>query len=177
MRPLSFPSVRALALLVATSSPIAAGCASSNLLAAGASPPELTALDQHGTEQSLGAQRGKPLVVYFYPKDGTPGCTEEACAFRDAWSKYAAAGVMVYGVSADDVKSKEAFSKEQKLPFPVLADPDHVWATAFGVGNTLGMDHRVTFLLDRTGKIAKVYPDVDPGVHAAEVLVDAKKLP
>lgn len=153
-----------------------AGCASSNLLAEGAAPPELTALDQHGEKQSIGAQKGKPLVVYFYPKDGTPGCTAEACAFRDAWSKYSEAGVMVFGVSADDVKSKEEFAKEEKLPFPVLADPDHVWADAFGVGNTLGMDHRVTFLLGRDGKVAKVYPEVDPGVHAGEVLVDAKKL-
>ncbi len=153
-----------------------AACASNNLLAEGARPPALTALDQHGATQSIGAQKGKPLVVYFYPKDGTPGCTAEACAFRDAWSKYTEAGVMVFGVSADDVKSKEEFAKEEKLPFPILADPDHVWADAFGVGNTLGMDHRVTFLLDRDGKVAKVYPEVDPGVHAGEVLADAKKL-
>lgn len=164
-------------LLVASSvATFATGCASQNLLAEGQRPPDLTALDQNGETQSLAAQKGKPLVVYFYPKDGTPGCTAEACAFRDAWSKYTEAGVMVFGVSADDVKSKEVFAKEEKLPFPVLADPAHVWANAFGVGNTLGMDHRVTFLLDRTGTIARVYPEVDPGVHAGEVLVDAKKL-
>ncbi len=164
-----------LAFAIVAAAPLA-GCASNSLLAPGQRPPELTALDQKGEKQSLAAQKGKPLVVYFYPKDGTPGCTTEACAFRDAWSKYTEAGVMVFGVSADDVKSKEEFAKEEKLPFPVLADPDHVWADAFGVGNTLGMDHRVTFLLDSTGAIAKVYPEVDPGVHAGEVLVDAKKL-
>jgi peroxiredoxin Q/BCP len=166
----------ALALPLALLASSAVGCASSELLATGARPPELSALDQHGAKQTLAAQKGKPLVVYFYPKDGTPGCTEEACAFRDAWSKYTEAGVMVFGVSADDVKSKEEFAKEEKLPFPILADPDHVWADAFGVGRTLGMHDRVTFLLDRTGAVAKVYPSVDPGVHAAEVLVDAKKL-
>lgn len=165
----------ALALLVAGFAPLA-GCASSNLLAAGQRPPDLSALDQHGEKQTIGAHKGKPLVVYFYPKDGTPGCTAEACAFRDAWKKFEVAGVMVFGVSADDVKSKEEFAKEEKLPFPILADPDHVWADAFGVGNTLGMDHRVTFLLDRTGAVAKVYPEVDPGIHAAEVLSDAQKL-
>jgi peroxiredoxin Q/BCP len=153
------------------------GCSSGNLLAVGARPPEsLSAIDQHGQLRSVGSQKGQPLVVYFYPADGTPGCTEEACAFRDAWSKYTAAGVMVFGVSGDDQASKEEFAREEKLPFPILADPEHRWAEAFGVGTTLGMMDRVTFLLDGTGAVVKVYPDVDPGVHAAEVLADAKAI-
>jgi peroxiredoxin Q/BCP len=173
--PARSPSLRcapALAVAFALS-----GCSAGNLLAPGAHPPEsLSAVDQHGQVRSIGAQKGQPLVVYFYPKDGTPGCTEEACAFRDAWDRYAKAGVMVFGVSGDDQESKAEFAKEEKLPFPILADPEHRWAEAFGVGTTLGMMDRVTFLLDATGAVAKVYPDVDPGVHAAEVLEDAKGL-
>jgi peroxiredoxin Q/BCP len=153
------------------------GCSSGNLLAVGARPPEkLSAIDQHGQLRSIGSQKGQPLVVYFYPADGTPGCTEEACAFRDAWAKYAEAGVMVFGVSGDDQDSKAEFAREEKLPFPILADPEHRWAEAFGVGSTLGLMDRVTFLLDGSGAVVKVYPDVDPGVHAVEVLADAKKL-
>jgi len=148
----------------------------SGLLPTGATAPALSALDQHGKTQSVGAERGHPLVVYFYPKDGTPGCTKEACAFRDAWDRFKTAGVQIFGVSADDQKSHEQFAKEEKLPFPLLADPDHVWSRAFGVSTTLGMTSRVTFLVGPDGKVAKVYPDVDPGVHATEVLQDAATL-
>src|SRR5262245_53155260 len=146
------------------------------LLPVGATAPQLSALDQHGGKQSLAAEHGHPVVVYFYPKDGTPGCTKEACAFRDVWDKYKAAGVQIFGVSADDQKSHEQFAKEEKLPFPLLADPDHVWSRAFGVSTTLGMASRVSFLVGPNGKVAKVYPDVDPGVHATEVLQDAASL-
>jgi peroxiredoxin Q/BCP len=147
------------------------------LLPVGSATPDLRAKDQHGAEQSLAAERGHPTVVYFYPKDATPGCTKEACAFRDAWDRYKAARVQVFGVSSDDVGSHEQFAKAQKLPFPLLADTTGAWATAFGVPSTLGMTKRVTFLLDKDGKVAKVYPDVDPGVHAGEVLGDATALP
>jgi peroxiredoxin Q/BCP len=168
---------RALASALFLAALVALGCSASQLLAPGQAPPgSLSAVDQHGKERSIQEQRGKPLVVYFYPADGTPGCTEEACAFRDAWKKYEAAGVMVFGVSGDDQASKAEFAKEEKLPFPILADPEHRWAEAFGVGTTLGMMDRVTFVLDPAGKVAHVYPDVDPGVHAAEVLEVAKGL-
>jgi peroxiredoxin Q/BCP len=108
----------------------------------------------------LGAQQGHPLVVFFYPKDGTPGCTKEACAFRDVWKRYEAAKVGVIGVSADDAASHRKFAEE--------------WARAFGVNSTFGMYSRVTFLIDAEGKVSKVYPDVDPGVHAERVLTDAQ---
>jgi thioredoxin-dependent peroxiredoxin len=147
------------------------------MLSAGSPVPSLQAVDQHGTSHALADYRGKPTVVYFYPKDGTPGCTKEACAFRDIWSEYEKANVAVLGVSTDDQKSKEAFAKENRLPFPILADPDAKWVEAFGVSSTLGMASRVTFLLGPDGNVAKVYPDVDPGVHAAEVLADATALP
>ncbi|MFO0586507.1 MAG: peroxiredoxin [Polyangiaceae bacterium] len=143
------------------------------MLAAGAAAPELSAVDQNGATHKLSDEKGHPVIVYFYPKDGTPGCTKEACAFRDAWDKFKNANVQVFGVSEDDAKSHEQFAKEQKLPFPILADPNGDWMRAFGVPSRLGMASRVSFLIDASGKVAKVYPDVDPGVHADEVLKDA----
>lgn len=146
------------------------------MLTVGAAAPALSATDQNGATHNLADDRGHATVVYFYPKDATPGCTKEACAFRDAWQKFQTAGVQVYGVSTDDQKSHEAFSKEQSLPFPILADPDAQWAKAFGVPMRLGMASRVSFLIDPAGKIAKVYPNVDPAIHADEVLKDAEAL-
>lgn len=144
------------------------------LLPIGSDAPALSAVDQNGKEHRLADEKGRPVVVYFYPKDGTPGCTKEACAFRDAWDRFTAANVQVFGVSTDDAKSHEEFAKEQKLPFPILADPDGKWMSAFGVPSRLGMASRVSFLVDAKGKIAKVYPNVDPGIHADEVLKDAE---
>lgn len=143
------------------------------LLAIGADAPNLSAVDQNGKSHRLADEKGHPVIVYFYPKDGTPGCTKEACAFRDSWNKFTTANVQVFGVSEDDAKSHEEFAKEQKLPFPILADPSGEWLRAFGVPMRLGMASRVSFLIDANGKVAKVYPDVDPGVHADEVLKDA----
>jgi peroxiredoxin Q/BCP len=146
------------------------------LLPEGATAPALQATDQDGTVRSVSGERGHFLVVYFYPKDATPGCTAEACAFRDFSKKYEAAGVKIFGVSSDDQASHKRFATDHHLDFPLLADPDGVWASAFGVSRTLGMDARVTFLLDGAGKIVKVYPNVDPGVHAEQVLGDAAAL-
>jgi peroxiredoxin Q/BCP len=172
------------ALLFASILPAMAGCGATKrpdggegMLQAGASPPELTAVDQQGKTHRLSEERGHPLIVYFYPKDNTPGCTKEACAFRDSWDRYQKAGVQIFGVSSDDQKSHEEFAKEQKLPFPILADPDQTWIKAFGVSTKLGMASRVSFLVDKNGKVAKVYADVDPAVHADEVLKDATALP
>lgn len=148
----------------------------SGLLAAGNAAPDLAATDQAGKTRRIAEERGHALVVYFYPRDGTPGCTREACAFRDAWERYQQAGVQIFGVSANDQKSHEAFAREQHLPFPIVADPGHAWSAAFGVSTRLGMDARVSFLIDPTGKVAKVYPDVDPGLHADQVLKDAAAL-
>ncbi len=146
------------------------------LLPAGASAPDLSALDQEGKTRRLSDERGHPVIVYFYPKDGTPGCTKEACAFRDAWDRYKQAGVQIFGVSTDDVESHSEFAKEEKIPFPILADPGGAWTKAFGVSTTFGLASRVSFLIDAQGKVAKVYPDVDPGVHATDVLNDAAAL-
>jgi peroxiredoxin Q/BCP len=177
-------ALRCLALaVVALSSVACSGCGAATrpdggkgLLPVGAQVPNLAAPDQAGKPHHISDEHGHPLVVYFYPKDGTPGCTHEACAFRDAWDKYKTANVQVFGVSADNAKSHADFAKEQRLPFPILADPEHHWAEAFGVNTTLGMDSRVSFLVDKDGKVAKVYPDVDPAVHADQVLRDAAGL-
>lgn len=139
------------------------------LLAVGTPAPALQATAHDGTEIDL-RSLGKPAVVYFYPADDTPGCTREACAFRDIWSEYEAAGVLVIGVSTQDLESKRAFADKHSLPFPLVADTDERWAKAFGVKVRGGYAERVSFLLDRAGNVAKVYPDVDPGVHAREIL-------
>jgi peroxiredoxin Q/BCP len=147
----------------------------SGLLEVGAMAPELSATAHDGTQIAL-RSLGKPAVVYFYPKDDTPGCTKEACAFRDIWTEYEQAGVLVIGVSTDDDASHREFASKHELTFPLIADTDKTWATAFGVEVTGGYAKRVSFLLDAAGKVAAVYPGVDPGVHAREVLDDATKL-
>lgn len=145
------------------------------LLSVHSEAPDVSALDQNGNTVRLKDFRGKHVVVYFYPKDATPGCTKEACAFRDVWDRYQAAGVQVLGVSTDDVASKKAFAEEHKLPFPVLADTSQEWARAFGVPLRMGFAKRVTFVIDPHGSVARVYRDVDPGVHAVQILVDLQR--
>lgn len=156
---------------------LVAACTSNGpRIAEGAEAPALSARAHDGTDVNLADLGGKPTLVYFYPKDGTPGCTTEACAFRDVWKKYDDAGVLIVGVSADSNESHAEFAEEHGLPFPLIADEDGVWAKAFGVGATLGMTARDSFLIGPDGTIAKVYPGVDPGVHADEVLRDATAL-
>lgn len=152
------------------------GCAGSSevSLAPGDPAPTLQKTAHDGTAIDLANLGGQPAVIYFYPKDGTPGCTKEACAFRDVWTKYEEAGVLLVGVSTDSDASHREFAAEHELPFPLIADEDQTWAKAFGVGTTLGMVARDTFLIGKDGKIAKVYRGVDPGVHAEQVLADAK---
>lgn len=148
--------------------------AGESMLAVGASTPELVGVDQAGATHRLSETRGHPTVVYFYPMDETPGCTKEACAFRDVWSQYEKANVRIFGVSRDDKESHEKFATKYKLPFPLIADTDGTWAAAFGVPRMFGRYSRVSFLLGSDGKVLKVYPNVDPGVHAASVLADAE---
>ncbi len=170
-------------LLVAAGAIVAAaavyGVSTSSLgepVAPGAAVPALTARDGEGRVHALADLRGQPVVVFFYPRDETPGCTAEACAFRDVWARYEAANVAVLGVSAGSTEGKAKFADKHDLPFPLLADEGLAWARAFGVRVLFGIPSRITFLVDRDGKIAKVYRDVDPGVHAAEVLADAQAL-
>ena len=150
--------------------------ANSNLLKVGSSVPLLDGIDQHGVNQSTASNGSQPLVVYFYPKDGTPGCTKEACAFRDVWSRFEQKGVRLLGVSRDDLMSHAKFAEEQRIPFALIADRDGSWAKAFGVPSNNGKSARVSFLFDQAGHLAHVYPNVDPGVHANEVLKDVEAL-
>jgi peroxiredoxin Q/BCP len=160
---------------------LAAACATTQrtdggegLLTAGSQAPKLSAVDQNGQEVRVPSDAA--ALVFFYPRDGTPGCTREACAFRDAWQRYVDAGVRVIGVSSDSAESHRKFAKEHGLTFPLVADENDAWAKAFGVGKMMGMDKRVSFLIGPDGSIKKTYGDVDPGVHAGEVLADAAKL-
>ncbi|TPV96183.1 MAG: peroxiredoxin [Myxococcales bacterium FL481] len=146
------------------------------LLAVGAPAPQLSTTSHHGKPVSIGGPNDPVSLVYFYPKDATPGCTREACAFRDVWDKFEQNGVMVIGVSGDDDVSHQSFATDHRLPFPLVSDPGGTWSAAFGVPTTAGMPKRVSFLIDGKGKVAKVYDDVDPGVHAGEVLADAAGL-
>ena len=140
------------------------------LLPVGALAPEIVAVDPAGTELRLSSMRGRFAVVYFYPKDGTPGCTAEAWAFRDAWASFSAANVGLLGVSRDSAESHRAFMVKHKLPFALASDEDGGYERAYGVPSALGMSGRVTFLVAPDGKIAKVWPEVDPALHAEQVL-------
>ncbi len=132
--------------------------------------PDFEGPDQDGRARSLRDYRGKIVVLYFYPRDGTPGCTHEACAFRDAWDRLESAGAVVVGVSRDSVASHAAFAREHSLQFPLIADTDGHILAAYGVSTTFGIADRVTFVLDPSGVVVRVFPDVDPAVHVEEVL-------
>jgi peroxiredoxin Q/BCP len=128
--------------------------------------------------------RGRSSVVlYFYPKDDTPGCTTQACGFRDQYAEFAAVGSAILGVSPDDQASHVKFAEKYALPFPLLADPDHAVAEAYGVwkektnyGKTYMGIERTTFVIDKGGKIAKIYPRVKVDQHAEQVLEFVKGL-
>jgi thioredoxin-dependent peroxiredoxin len=120
---------------------------------------------------------GQRTVLYFYPKDDTPGCTKEACAFRDRMADYGEAGIRVYGVSLDSPESHREFREKYGLNFPLLTDEGGRAAEALGIMNEgKGYARRVTFLLAPDGNIAKVYPEVSPETHADEILEDAATL-
>lgn len=145
--------------------------------AEGQAAPDFTLADQDGHEVTLSALRGKPVVLYFYPKDDTPGCTTEACAFRDARADYAAAGAKVVGISPDTVASHRKFATKHDLPFTLLADPDKVVCEAYDVwkekkmyGRTSMGVERSTFLIDADGIVRKAYRKVKVDGHAAALL-------
>lgn len=180
-------AMRTLGFLLALSLLSACGSGSSSArteatastgLAIGDPAPDLLLQDQTGRVRTLTEYRGHPVVLYFYPRDATPGCTTEACAFRDAWDRLQATGTVVLGVSTDDVISHQRFHDEHELPFDLLSDPDHVAADAYGVPVRLGgFAERRSFLIDAQGRIAQSWPNVDPGVHVDEVLAAIAILP
>ena len=145
----------------------------------GDAAPAFRLQDQNGDWHSLSDYDGQWVALYFYPKDDTPGCTTEACAFRDDVFKFKKMGVAVVGVSVDDVTSHKAFAEKHKLPFTLLADPDKTVAKEYGVLTTYsGMElaSRQTFLIDPEGNVAKHYPKVDADKHSPEVLADLEVL-
>ncbi len=143
---------------------------------AGDPAPDFTAVAHTGERVQLAELRGKVVVLYFYPKDGTPGCTTEARQFSASHAEFASRGAVVLGVSTDDGDSHRSFAEEHTLPFLLLSDEDRTLAKAYGVGGFLGMSKRVTFLIGKDGKIARVYPSVNPDEHAAEILRDIDAL-
>lgn len=148
-------------------------------LAINTNAPDFNLPDQHGQMHSLSAYKGKTVLLYFYPKDDTPGCTTEACSFRDDYSRYEGTGVVILGVSPDAVKSHAKFAEKYNLPFPLLADEGHVVCEEYGVWGRkkmMGREYdgvfRTTFLISQAGMIQKVYENVKPAGHSAEILAD-----
>jgi len=148
--------------------------------AVGSPAPAFRLQDQAGKWHELSDYRGKWVVLYFYPKDNTPGCTTQACEFRDNIFAYRDLGAVILGVSVDDVASHKAFSDEHSLPFPILADADKKTASAYGtLTKYVGiaeLARRDTFIIDPQGKVAKHYAKVDPKGHSEIVLADLKQL-
>jgi peroxiredoxin Q/BCP len=146
--------------------------------------PPFSAVAQDGRRVSLADFKGRPVVLYFYPRDHTPGCTREACAFRDAFAEFQKRGAVVLGVSVDDVASHRRFAEKHALPFLLLADPDKaivraygVWGTKTFLGRKFQGTHRVTFLIGPDGRIRNIWRKVKPDTHAAEVLAALEAAP
>lgn len=141
--------------------------------------PEFELPDQEEVMHKLSDYRGKKVVLYFYPKDDTPGCTKEACSFRDSFGDFRKNGMIVLGVSKDDAKSHAKFQEKYSLPFPLLSDTDTNVIKAYeawGLKKFMGKEYmgviRVTYVIDEAGKILKTYEDVKPQDHAQEILSD-----
>ncbi len=139
--------------------------------------PEFTLLDAEEQTVSLNDFRGQPVVLYFYPRDNTPGCTKEACGFRDLYPDFETRNIIVLGISTDDAKSHRKFITKHQLPFRLLCDPEAKVATAYGsyglkkfMGREFMGVYRHTFLINSEGRILKIYRKVKPEPHAAEIL-------
>jgi peroxiredoxin Q/BCP len=153
------------------------------MLEPGQTPADFTLLDQAGAPVAWSSLRGKPVVVFFYPKASTPGCTQEACDFRDLRAAFDGIGVTVIGASADAPKAQARFADKHTLPFPLLSDPDHVVLVPWGVWGKkklYGKDYdgivRTTVLFDAQGKVAKVWSPVKVAGHVDAVLAAARAL-
>ena len=146
-------------------------------IAEGSKAPDFTLITHDGSKLRLSSLRGRPVVLYFYPKDDTPGCTREACEFRDARARFARHGAAVLGVSRDGPERHAAFRAKYELPFTLLCDPDHVVAEKYGAWRektlygkkTTGLV-RSTFVIDAAGRVIRVFRSVRPDGHAAQVL-------
>ncbi len=143
----------------------------------GSPAPDFTLATDSGETLSLSSLRGKPVILYFYPKDDTPGCTAQACGIRDAWGEFERAGAVVLGVSPDGEASHAKFKEKYDLPFTLLADADHEVADAYGVwgeksyaGKTYMGVNRSTFVIGEDGNVARIFLKVKPDEHADQVL-------
>jgi len=152
------------------------GPAPARLPAVGEPAPDFTLRTDEGAELTLSSLRGRPVVLYFYPKDDTSGCTTQACEFRDDFPRFVAGDAVILGVSPDSVRSHARFRAKYDLPFTLLADEDHAVAERYGVwaeksmyGRKYWGNLRTTFVVDRDGRIARVFERVTPAGHAAEV--------
>ncbi len=151
--------------------------------AAGTMAPDFTLATDTGEQLTLSALRGRPVVLYFYPKDDTPGCTKESCEFRDLVQRFEGVNAQILGISPDSVKSHAKFRDKFKLNFPLLADEGHAVADKYGVwgeksfmGRKFLGNLRTTFVIGRDGRIAKVFEEVKPAGHAAEVAAAVEAL-
>jgi peroxiredoxin Q/BCP len=144
-------------------------------LSVGTKAPDFTVKDTNGNTVSLSDYAGKTVVLYFYPKDDTPGCTKEACSFRDSYTEYQGKDIAVFGVSMDDEVSHKAFTDKFSLPFPLLADTNGAITKAYDVEaemNGTRYSKRVTYVIDGKGSIAKVYTSVNTETHASDILAE-----
>jgi peroxiredoxin Q/BCP len=139
--------------------------------------PDFALAADDGSEVRLSALRGRKVVLYFYPKDDTPGCTTQACGIRDQWGDFEESGALIFGISPDPVGSHQKFRDKFALPFPLLADTDHQVAERYGVWKEKSMygrkywgNERTTFIIDEEGRIARIFPKVKPSEHAEKVL-------
>lgn len=153
------------------------------MLTEGQKAPDFELPDQNGAMHKLSDQKGKWVLVYFYPKDDTPGCTKEACTIRDNYDSFKKMGITVFGISTDSVKSHKKFEEKYELPFTLLADEKKEVVEAYGVwglkkfmGREYMGTNRWSFLIDPEGKISKIYQEVKPAEHAEQVLGDTKQI-
>ena len=149
------------------------------MLEIGMKAPDFTLKDKNGNDFTLSSLLGKKIVLYFYPKDNTPGCTRQACAFAGAYKQFEAKGVEVIGISKDSVASHVKFAEKYDLPFILLSDPDRVAIEAYGVWQEKKMCGKVsmgvvrtTFIIDENGNIEKIMPKVKPDTNAADILAE-----
>ena len=151
--------------------PPALGNLRPDVIEEGKPAPDFELESDSGETVKLSDLRGKPVVLYFYPKDDTPGCTRQACGIRDAWGEFQQAGAAVFGISADTAASHEKFKAKYSLPFPLLADPEHTLGEAYGVAQEGKNSYqRSTFVIDADGNVAKIMRRVNPDQHADQVL-------
>jgi thioredoxin-dependent peroxiredoxin len=154
------------------------------MIEVGQAAPDFSLTDQAGKTVTLDGCKGTPFILYFYPKDDTPGCTKEACAFRDAFADYRKRGARIFGVSPDDSRSHARFAEKFELPFPLLADPDHRVCEVFGVWKeknmygrkSMGVE-RTTFVIDAQGVIRAIFPRVKVDGHSDAVIRALDALP